>query len=210
LARAVFLDSDGVINEIVYFSDLGLLDSPLNPNQFRLLPNVPEAIRSFNRIGLKVIVVSNQPAVAKGKMTKTLFEQIRIRMKEELESCDAKIDGEYYCLHHPEAKIAKYRIKCGCRKPKPGLILKAVQDFNLEVSKCYVVGDSLVDIQAGKSVGCKTFLIGKLKCDLCKLINENKYKPDYIVSSLFHASKMIKKEVNKEWNFSLTQQILMR
>src|SRR3972149_1704709 len=134
MRSAVFLDRDGVINKIVYFPEHGILDSPLNPRQFRLLPGAAEAIRVFNRLGLKVIVVSNQPAVAKGKMTEALFGQIRQKMNGSLAKKGARLDGEYYCFHHPKAKVAQYRSDCDCRKPKPGLILKAAKDFELDVS----------------------------------------------------------------------------
>jgi D-glycero-D-manno-heptose 1,7-bisphosphate phosphatase len=196
MSKAVFLDRDGVINEIVYFPEIGTLDSPLNPRQFKLLPGVAEAIRIFNSLGLKVIVASNQPAIAKGKMTPELFEQIRIKMRTALEKKGARIDGEYYCLHHPQAKLAEYKVNCNCRKPKPGLILKASEDFDLEPSRCYAIGDSLTDVEAGKAVCCVTFLIGNSKCDLCKLLEEKNVKPDYIVPSLLHASKIIERIEN--------------
>lgn len=196
MSRAVFLDRDGVINEIVYSPDMGMPDSPLNPSQFKLLPDVAKAIKTFNKIGLKVIVASNQPAIAKGKMTPELFEQIRLKMKADLKEEGASIDGEYYCFHHPEAKIEKYKADCNCRKPKPGLILKAAKDFNLDPSTCYAIGDSLTDIEAGKAAGCKTFLIGHSKCDLCNLMSEKKIKPDHISPSLLHASTIIERIEN--------------
>jgi D-glycero-D-manno-heptose 1,7-bisphosphate phosphatase len=194
--RAVFLDRDGVINEIVYFPEMGLPDSPLNPRQFKLLPGVAEAIRIFNSLGHKVIVASNQPAIAKGKMTHELFEQIRTKMRTALEKKGASIDGEYYCLHHPQAKLVEYKVNCNCRKPKPGLILKASEDFDLEPAQCYAIGDSLIDVEAGKAVGCMTFLIGNSKCDLCRFIQKKNVKPDYIVPSLLHASKIIERMRN--------------
>jgi len=196
MSSAVFLDRDGVINEIVYFPETGVPDSPLNPRQFKLLPGAAEAIRTFNNLGLKVIVASNQPAIAKGKMTPELFKQIRIKMRTELEKKGARIDGEYYCLHHPQAKLAEYKVNCNCRKPKPGLMLRASEDFGLEPAQCYAIGDSLTDVEAGKAAGCMTFLIGNSKCDICKLIEEKNVKPDHIVSSLLHASKIIERMKN--------------
>jgi D-glycero-D-manno-heptose 1,7-bisphosphate phosphatase len=194
--RAVFLDRDGVINEVVYFPEMGLPDSPLNPKQFKLLPGAAKAIRILNNLGLKVIVVSNQPAIAKGKMTAELFEQVRLKMKTALEKKGAHIDGEYYCFHHPQAKLAKYKVDCDCRKPKAGLIIKASRDFNLKPEQCYAIGDSLTDVEAGKAAGCETFLIGNSKCDLCKLMREKDIKPDHIVPSLLHASKVIERMKN--------------
>lgn len=195
--RAVFLDRDGVINEIAYFPELGLLDSPLNVKQFRLLPKVAKAIIVLNRLDLKVIVVSNQPAMAKGKMTIKAFEEIRLKMKTELGRKGAHLDREYYCFHHPSAKVAKYRTSCDCRKPKPGLFLRAAKDFALDLKKSYVVGDSLTDIKAGKAIGSRTILIGSLKCDLCRLMELEGVKPDHIVADLLDASKIIQKEINE-------------
>ena len=194
--QAVFLDRDGVINEIVCFPELGLLDSPLNRRQFKLLPQATEAIGVFNRLGVKVIVLSNQPAIAKGKMTMKSFEGIRQKMRNELGKMGARVDAEYYCFHHPSAKDAKYRSNCDCRKPKPGLFLRAAKDFGLNLSKCYAIGDSLTDVKAGKSVGCRTFLIGYLKCDLCKFMEDEETRPDLIVPSLFAASEIIEKEIS--------------
>jgi len=197
MSRAVFLDRDGVVNEIVYFPELGLLDCPLNPDQFRLLPTVPEALRILNSLDFKVIIVSNQSAIAKGKMTVELFERIRAKMRLELLERGARIDGEYYCFHHPEAKLPEFRARCDCRKPESGLILRAAKDFNLKLSKCYMIGDSLTDVKAGKRVGCRSFLIGRLKCDLCRLVDQMGVKPDLIISNLYEAVKIIEKEVNE-------------
>jgi D,D-heptose 1,7-bisphosphate phosphatase len=189
--RAVILDRDGVINEIVNFPDMGMPDSPLNPNQFKLLPGVADAIKTFNKIGFKVIVVSNQPAIAKGKMTFKLFEQIRLKMKTELAKAGAHVDAEYYCFHHPQAALGKYKAECDCRKPKPGLILKAIKDFDLDPAECYAVGDSITDVEAGNAAGCITFLIGNSKCDLCRLMNEKNIKPDDILPSLIQVAKTV-------------------
>ena len=198
--RAVFLDRDGVINEIVYFPELGVLDSPLNPRQFKLLRGVAEAIRVFNGLGLKVVVVSNQPSIAKGKMTEEAFRKVTLKMRRELEKRGAHIDAEYYCFHHPSARDVRYRVNCDCRKPKPGLLLRAAKDFGLDLSKCYVIGDSLTDVKAGRAVGCRSILVGYLKCDLCRLMEHEGVKPDLIVPSLLHGSKIIEKGVNESGN----------
>ena len=151
MTGAVFLDRDGVINQLVFFPDLGLIDSPLNPAQYKLIPGVTEAIKTFNQLGLKVIVVSNQPGIAKGKMSEDLFEKIRQKMNLALQKEGAHIDGEYYCFHHPHAKRHKFKAVCNCRKPKPGLLLRAKQDFGLDTADCFMIGDGLTDIKAGNS-----------------------------------------------------------
>ena len=203
MIEAVLLDRDGVINEMVYFPDFGIIDSPLNPSQFKLVSGAAEAIGNFNRLGFKVIVVSNQPGIAKGKMSVELFEAVRLKMKSLLEENGAHVDGEYYCFHHPEAEKSEFKVECDCRKPKSGLILKAAKDFELDLSGCYMVGDGLTDIKAGSAVGCRSILIGKVKCDLCRLMEHHAVKPDIIAPSLLEASKIIEKEVNKKMGISI-------
>jgi len=207
MTDAVFLDRDGVINKLVFFPELGLIDSPLNPSQFKLIAGAAEAIRTFNDLGLKVIIVSNQPAIAKGKMSEDLFESIRQKMSQLLEKQGARIDAEYYCFHHPHARRYKYKKICDCRKPKPGLILRAKADFGLDPSKCYMIGDGLTDIKAGNLAGCKSILLGELKCDLCRQMETLSVKPDHIASNLLDASKIIEKEVNEKWKYSLIQPV---
>jgi D-glycero-D-manno-heptose 1,7-bisphosphate phosphatase len=208
--RAVFLDRDGTINEIVSFPELGLLDSPLNSEQFSLLPGAAKAISIFNCLGLKVIIASNQPGIAKGKMTEKAFERVRSKLRKELTENGAHVDAEYYCFHHPLAKDARYRVDCECRKPKSGLLLKAAKDHGLNLSRSYVIGDSLTDIKAGKTVGCRTFLIGNLKCDLCRLMEEDCVRPDLIVPSLLAAAEIIKKETTKKAKPSLQMAQLLQ
>jgi len=193
-ARGVILDRDGVINELVYFPEVGVIDSPLNPDQFRLLPDVARAVRTLNELGFKVVVVSNQPGIAKGKMTGELFEQIRSKMKKELEKEGARLDAEYYCLHHPDAIKKEYRVNCDCRKPKTGLFLRASSELGLDPSRSFSIGDSLMDIKAGKAAGYTTILIGSMKCDLCRLMDQEDARPDFIVGSLIKAVDIIRRK----------------
>ena len=190
--RGVLLDRDGVINELAYFPEVGVIDSPLNPAQFRLLPGVPAAIRTLNDLGFKVAVVSNQPAIAKGKMTERLFAEIRSKMKNELEGEGAHLDAEYYCFHHPYAVREQYRVNCDCRKPKPGLFVKASSELGLDPSRSFSVGDSLVDVKAGKAAGFTTILIGSIKCDLCRLMDQEDAHPDFVATSLIKAVETIR------------------
>lgn len=191
-ARAVFLDRDGVINELAYFSEVGVIDSPLNPDQFKLLPGVAKSIRDLRDLGVKVVIASNQPAIAKGKTTEDLFDQIRSKMMRELQIDGARIDGEYYCFHHPDAIVERYKANCDCRKPKPGLLLKASHDLGLDLSRSFLVGDSLTDVKAGRAAGCTTILIGSVKCDICKLMQQGNVYPDFMVEDLAKAVDVIR------------------
>jgi D-glycero-D-manno-heptose 1,7-bisphosphate phosphatase len=186
--KAVFLDRDGVINELVYYEEHGLLDSPATLEQLKIYPRVGETIAEFHKMGFKVIVTSNQPGIAKGHFSSHTFEKIKEKMRLELARQGARIDGEYYCLHHPEAVVESLRVNCSCRKPKPGLLFQAAKDLDIDLKQSWMIGDGLTDIQAGKEAGCKTILVAKIKCELCQMMNEMKIKPDIISSNLFESA----------------------
>ena len=192
--KAIFLDRDGVINEIVYHKEMGIVDSPFTIEQFVLLPEVGDSINRFHNQGFKVILVSNQPGIAKDHFDMAVFEKIREKMKNELAKASAKIDAEYYCFHHPEAKIDRYKKICDCRKPKPGMILQASRELDIDISKSWMIGDGINDIEAGLNAGCKTILIGRMKCDLCKILEDKGVKPDFIAENLYKASFITEKE----------------
>src|ERR1041384_3032523 len=119
--RAAFVDRDGVINRMWLHTEFGTVDSPANPEQFELLPGAGQAIAELNRLGLLVIVVSNQPGIAKGKFTAELLAAIERKMIADIEAAGGHLDAIYNCLHHPEAALDEYRTACDCRKPQPGL-----------------------------------------------------------------------------------------
>ena len=189
--KAVFLDRDGVINELVYHQEQGVIDSPFTVEQFMLLPGVGRAISKFHEMGYKAILVSNQPGIAKGNMSEGTFEEIRRRMKEELAKEGTLLDAEYYCFHHPEAEVEGLKVNCECRKPKPGLLLQAAQDLDIDLPQSWMIGDGLTDIKAGKEAGCRTTLLAKMKCELCRLMDEEDARPDIICSDLLEVAKMI-------------------
>jgi D,D-heptose 1,7-bisphosphate phosphatase len=186
--KAVFLDRDGVINEVVYHKEMGIVDSPFTVDQFKLLPDVAKAINKFHEQGYKVIIISNQPGLAKDQYAMAVFEKIRKKMKKELEKEGATIDAEYYCFHHPEAKIGSYKKICFCRKPKPGMILQAAKEHDIDLLRSWMIGDGITDMKAGIDAGCKTIFIGRLKCDICRVMDDEKAKPDFIAPTLFKAS----------------------
>ena len=198
--RAVFLDRDGVINELVYYEEQGLVDSPFTVEQLKLFPWAGEAIKKLTEGGYKVVIASNQPAIAKGQLSWETFEKISDKMRKELAKQAAFVDGEYYCFHHPEAVIADLKVNCECRKPKSGLLLQAAREHDIDLLESWMIGDNLTDIKAGKSAGCKTVLVGKMKCQLCRLMDEEDARPDSIASSLSEAVSVILNSEGKHGN----------
>lgn len=196
--RAIFLDRDGVINDIIYHQDIGIIDTPFTTEQFNLLPNVGRVLNILHQMNFKVILVSNQPGIAKFHYTLETFEEIRNKMKNELSKYGAFLDAEYYCLHHPNAKNLAYKIVCECRKPKPGMLLNAADELKIDLKESWIVGDSITDIKAGKSAECRTILISNMKCDLCKLMDKEKIKPDFIVTSIIEVPNIINGEKKHE------------
>ena len=192
--KAIFLDRDGVVNELIYYEDMGIIDSPFTTKQFKLFSDVEKAIKKLKKLGFKTIIVSNQPGIAKKNFTIESFEKIRKKMKKELSTKGTNIDFEYYCFHHPDGKIRKFRKICNCRKPKPGLLFSATKEHNIDLSKSWMIGDGITDIQAGVSAGCKTILIGRMKCELCKIMEDKGVKPDFIAPNLYKASLIIEKQ----------------
>lgn len=162
------------------------------PSQPHLLPGVGEAIRKM-AASYKMIIASNQPGIAKGHMSEETFDGIREKMKAALARDGAFLEAEYYCLHHPEAKVESLRQNCECRKPNPGLLLKAAQDLDIDLSQSWMVGDGLTDVQAGRAAGCHTMLLGRMKCEVCHLMEEENARPDAITANLNEAAKFILK-----------------
>lgn len=192
--KAVFLDRDGVINALVYHQEQGIIDSPFTEEQFGLLPHAAEAVKKLRQMGYRIVLVSNQPGIAKGHMTMEAFDKIKKKMERELERDDAFLDAQYYCLHHPEAVIKAMRVECDCRKPASGMLLKAAADMQLDLSRSWMVGDGITDIQAGKSAGTRTILIGKMKCELCHHFSEENSAPEAVCANLLEAAGVIESE----------------
>lgn len=153
--KCVFLDRDGTINRYVGF----LRDI----DEFELLPGVAEAIRRINESGYLAIVVTNQPVIARGEVTVPALREIHNKMETLLGQEGAYVDAIYYCPHHPhkgyEGEIPELKFDCDCRKPKPGLLLQAAKDFNIDLTASYMVGDGENDVQCGLNAGCKPVLL---------------------------------------------------
>ncbi len=148
---AVLLDKDGTLVENLAYN--------VNPARIRLLPGVSEGLRILKGAGYKLVVVSNQSGVARGRFTEEELLAAADALECLLSSADAALDGFFYCPHHPEGIVAPYALECTCRKPRPGLIQRAASELNLMLERSWMVGDILDDIEAGNRAGCRTVLI---------------------------------------------------
>ncbi|MDG6904992.1 MAG: HAD family hydrolase [Nitrososphaerota archaeon] len=184
LSRAIFIDRDGVINDLVYRDDEGHIGSPMSAKQLTVFPFAAETIKRIQAKGYLAIVVSNQPGVAKKQFTFAELQKMNQKIKRNLAKSGVSLDGEYYCLHHPNALIKKYKVNCDCRKPKPGLLLRAAKERRINLKDSYFVGDAISDVKAGKAAGCRTVLIGNMTDLLNRVITQEKAEPDYLIGSL--------------------------
>lgn len=154
--KVIFLDRDGTINKYVGFLK--------NIDDFELIDGVTPAIRKINESGYLAIVVTNQPVIARGEVSFEKLEEIHNKMETLLGKEGAYLDAIYYCPHHPhkgyEGERPELKIDCNCRKPKPGMLLKAAEDFNIDLSQSWMIGDGENDVRAGINAGCKTVLLG--------------------------------------------------
>ena len=159
--KAVFLDRDGTLNVYKGFIT--------DPDQIELLPGVAKAIKIINDSGYLAIVISNQPVIARGDCTIAELDDINNAMETKLGLEGAYIDDLFYCPHHPdkgfEGERPEYKFECECRKPKPGLLLKAAEKYNIDLSSSFMVGDSEIDIKAGINAGCVPIYIGQSSID---------------------------------------------
>lgn len=165
MQKAIFLDRDGTINKYV-----GFLRSA---EEFELLPEICDGIKAINASGYLAIVVTNQPVIARGEVTVAQLQQIHNKMETLLGEHGAYLDAIYYCPHHPHkgyvGEIPELKIECDCRKPKPGMLLQAAEDFHIDLGQSWMIGDGENDILAGKAAGCKTVLLGQgeYEQDMC-------------------------------------------
>ena len=154
--KAIFLDRDGTINKYVGF----LRDT----EEFELIPGVARAVEMINDSEYLAIVVTNQPVIARGEVSVDSLEHIHNKMETLLGLEGAYLDAIFYCPHHPhkgyEGEITELKIDCDCRKPKPGMLLKAAEQYNIDLSKSWMIGDGENDVLAGKNAGCRTVLLG--------------------------------------------------
>jgi len=151
LNRAVLLDRDGVLNALVWYADTEAHESPRSPKDVYVFTRVPMALRRLHEAGWLLLIVSNQPNLAKGKSTQQQLDAVHAEVLSQLSAAGCTVDGAYYCFHHPD-----FGAPCPCRKPQPGLLLQAAADHDLDLAQCWLVGDTDADIAAGHAAGCRT------------------------------------------------------
>lgn len=186
--KAIFFDRDDTLIE-----DPGYIN---NPEQVKLLDGVPEALIQLKALGYKLIVVTNQSAVAHGIITEKVLGEIHDRLKQLLADKNAFLDGIYYCPYHPEGVVPTYSKESDCRKPNPGMLLKAADEVDIDLSRSWCIGNCSRDVEAGHHAGCKTILIDMPPARQ-KLINPSLSRtgvsPDYKAVNIKEAVNIIKK-----------------
>lgn len=180
LQKAIFLDRDGTINLLKGF--LTKIDD------FELISNVDKAIRLINKSQYLAICITNQPVIARGEITFDELYNIHYKMETLLGQNGAYLDDLFFCPHHPDKgfpyEVKEFKIDCDCRKPKIGMLIKAEEKYNIDLTKSWFIGDSNIDIQTGINGGCRTIYIGN---NPSKLIA----KPNFVCKDLFEAIKII-------------------
>jgi D-glycero-D-manno-heptose 1,7-bisphosphate phosphatase len=149
--KAVFVDRDGVINEPVWDARTDSFESPYRPDDVALVPGAADALARLRDAGYLLVLVSNQPAAAKGTATRAALDAVHERVVDALR---IELDGVYYCYHHPD-----FTGPCACRKPAPGLLLRAAEDLDLELSESWMIGDADTDVAAARAAGALAVLV---------------------------------------------------
>ena len=151
MRRAIFMDRDGTVCEEVGYVN--------HVERLRLIEGSAEAIRKANLSGFQTVLVTNQAGVARGYMSEDLVGETHDRLRDLLAEHDARLDGIYYCPHHPDVGPSRYRKACECRKPEPGMLLRARDEMGIDLDASYVIGDSIKDVQTAKRAGATGILV---------------------------------------------------
>jgi D-glycero-D-manno-heptose 1,7-bisphosphate phosphatase len=157
--RAVFLDRDGVINRNVFNPQSGEYESPYRPEDFELVPEVLPAIRRLQEAGFLLFVVSNQPGYAKGKVSLKTLQTIHARLTHAVDAAGIRFSAYNYCYHHPQGIVPGYSGACSCRKPSPFFLFKARDEYDVDLSRSWMIGDRATDIECGRAAGVRTIRV---------------------------------------------------
>lgn len=189
LNNAIFLDRDGTLIE-----DPGYVN---DPDQVKLLDGIPESLIELKALGYKLVVVTNQSAVARGIVTEKVLADIHERLRQLLAQRNAYLDDIYYCPYHPEGVVPKYRKESNYRKPNPGMLLEAADDMNIDLSQSWCIGNSDSDIEAGQRAGCRTVLVDtpSHQREAGPPLSPGAVTPDYKAVNMKEAVNIIKKHL---------------
>ncbi|MXV52398.1 HAD-IIIA family hydrolase [Pedobacter sp. HMF7647] len=179
--KAIFLDKDGTLIPDIPYN--------VNPELIRLEKNVVDGLRKLESEGYLLVIISNQAGVAKGYFPEKALLQVETRLNSLLKSEDIKLSGFYYCPHYPGGGSTKYQSSCDCRKPKPGLLFRAAHELNIDLSRSWMIGDILNDVEAGHLAGCRSILIDN--GNETEWIMTVDRVPDHKVSSVNEAAEKI-------------------
>ncbi len=180
-ARAVFLDKDGTLVRDVPYN--------VDPARMELMPGAAEGLRELQRAGYRLVVVSNQSGVARGYFGEEDLVAVRERLRQLLAEACVALDGFYYCPHHPQGRVAEYAIACACRKPAPGLLMRAAREQGLVLEQSWMIGDILDDVEAGRRAGCQTILIDN--GNETEWVMSRLREPGYVARDLRQAAQLI-------------------
>lgn len=181
MRRAVFLDKDGtLVSDIPYNVD---------PEKICLEPYALDALRLLQDNGYNLILVSNQSSVALGYFTEADLYPVKFKIGQLLQDNRVTLSDFYYCPHHKNGTVNAYAIECECRKPEPGMLLKAAKDHRIDLLNSWMIGDILDDVEAGKKAGCKTILLNN--GNETEWLLYEKRKPTFIVNNLKEAADLI-------------------
>jgi len=184
--KAVFLDRDGTINE-----EVGYIN---HASRFKIFSYAFDSIQILNELGFKVIVITNQSGLARGYFDEQLLSHLHRQLLEQAEKNKAKIDKIYFCPHHKDGVVEKYKKDCDCRKPKPGMLFKARNDFNLSLEDSYLIGDRYKDVQFALKNNVKAIFV-KTGYGIGEYMHQSQnwpVKPDFICENLLEAAQLIK------------------
>lgn len=185
--KAVFLDRDGIINELIFNLKTGEYESPLSENDLRIAPEVFDCLRILKKEGFLLFVVSNQPNCAKGKATlESLYRINRLLCKQMTEN-DVEFSDYFYCYHHPDGVVKGYSGKCLCRKPEPYYLIEAQKKYGIDMGQSWFIGDQDSDVQCGQAAGVKTILVNEAHSRK----KRGESVPDYYVINLAEAVEII-------------------
>ena len=156
---AVFLDRDGVINELILNTGTGEYEPPHCPDDLIIFPEVIESLRIFQDAGFELFLISNQPDYAKGKTTLEQIRAVHDKLDHILKTEGIRFRTYYYCYHHPDGVVPEYSFACECRKPQPFFLFKAARDYGIDLKNSWMIGDRDSDIVCGKAAGTRTILV---------------------------------------------------